>query len=134
MTSIRRGATAAYRWLTIAFFVGVVLQFFLAGSGVFGIEPGTGLGDSSLDPHRDLGEGLMGMGFVLLLLVLIAWPTRFIRLHYVALFVLASVAQPLLADPGSALLGGLHGLNAVAILGLAGLLAHRAFRREVTAR
>jgi hypothetical protein len=134
MTSIRRGATAAYRWLTTIFFVLVVAQFFLAGLGVFGIEAGEGLRDSSLEPHEDLGQVIQAGAVLLLVLVLIARPTRHVFVPYIVLFVLAALLQPIFADPGNELLGGLHGLNALAIFGLSGWLAHRAFRRVVTAR
>jgi hypothetical protein len=133
MTSLRRGATAAYRWLTIVFFVGVVVQFFLAGLGVFGIEPGVGLSDSSLEPHRVLGVILEGFALLLLALVLIARPTRHVAVPYIVLFALTSVLQPAFAMSDNEILGGLHGLTAIAIFGLAGWLGHRSFRREVTA-
>jgi hypothetical protein len=125
MTSLRRGATAAYRWLTIVFFVGVVVQFFLAGYGAFG---------SGFGGHETLGRILQGIAVLLLVLVLIARPTRIVFVPYLVLFVLAAVLQPILADPGNGVVGGLHGLDAVLIFGLAGWLGHRAFRREVTAR
>lgn len=133
MTSLRRGATAAYRWLTIVFFVGVLVQFVLAGVGVFGIDAGPKLDDqSSLDPHRALGSLLIAVALVLLVLVAIARPTRIVVVPYVVLFVLA-ILQMAFAEAGT-VGGGLHVLNAAAIFGVSGWLAHRAFRREVTAR
>jgi hypothetical protein len=134
MTSLRRGATAAYRWLTIVFFVGVVVQFFLAGLGVFGMDVASNLDDqSSLDPHRMLGNVLIAIALGLAVLILVARPTRRVALPYLVLLVL-SILQSVFANAGGEVLGGLHGLTAIAILGLSGSLAHRAFRREVTAR
>jgi hypothetical protein len=134
MTSLRRGATAAYRWVTLLFAVAVVVQFFLAGLGVFGIDAGRGLDDqSSLDPHRGLGNALVVAAIVLLLLLLVARPTRHVFVPYLVLIVL-TILQPILAEGGGEFLGGLHGLVALAIFALAGYLGHRAFRREVTAR
>ncbi len=133
MTSLRQNATAGYRWLTFVFFVGVVVQFFLAGLGVFGLDAGSTLDDqSSLDPHRVLGSVLMAIALVLLLLLLVARPTRHVFVPYLVLIVLTIVQQFLAA--GNELLGGLHGLSAIAIFSLAGYLGHRAFRREVSAR
>lgn len=133
MTSLRQNATAGYRWLTFVFFGGVVVQFFLAGLGVFGLDAGSTLDDqSSLDPHRVLGSVLMAIALVLLLLLLVARPTRHVFVPYLVLIVLTIVQQFLAA--GNELLGALHGLNALAVFALAGMLGHRAFRREVTAR
>jgi len=133
MTSLRQSATAGYRWLTLLFFVGVVIQFFLAGLGVFGIDAGTELDDqSSLDPHRALGSLLVIVAIVLILLVAVARPTRVVAVPYLALLV-ATILQMVFAEIGGDAGGDLHGLNACLVFGLAGYLGHRAFRREVTA-
>ena len=133
MTSLRQSATAGYRWLTLLFFVGVVVQFFLAGLGVFGIDAGTKLDDqSSLDPHRALGSLLIVVAIVLIILVAVARPTRVVAVPYLALLV-ATILQEVFAAIGGDAGGGLHGLNACLVFGLGGYLAHRAFRREITA-
>jgi uncharacterized membrane protein len=133
MTSLRQSATAGYRWLTLLFFVGVVVQFFLAGLGVFDIEPGHVLDNqSSLDPHRTLGNVLVVLAIVLVVLVAVARPTRVVAVPYLALLV-AAVLQSVFAGIGGQAGGGLHGLNACLVFGLAGYLAHRAFRREISA-
>ena len=55
-----RAARIIYRYLTALFLADVLLQFFLAGSGVFSAGPGTAARDSStLDPHR--GNGMLVM-------------------------------------------------------------------------
>ena len=93
-----------YRYLTALFVVDVLLQFFLAGEGVFSAGPGTAARDSStLDPHRF-------NGMIAMLLALLA----------------ATLLQPVLAIAGAA--GGLHVLNAAVILVLGGALAYRAWR------
>ena len=133
MTSLRQSATAGYRWLTLLFFVAVVVQFLLAGLGVFGIKQGTKLGDqSSLDPHRALGSVLILVALILVLLVAVARPTRVVWLPYVVLLVV-TILQAVFAAIGGKGGGALHGLNACAVFGISGYLAHRAFRREVTA-
>lgn len=52
--SLRRSASAGYRWLLLVFVVAGVVQVFLAGLGVFHLHS-YGLdapaGDSALDPH-----------------------------------------------------------------------------------
>jgi heme A synthase len=134
MTTLRRGATAAYRWVTLLFAVAVLVQFVLAGAGVFGFDAGTSLDDqSSLDPHRALGNALGVAAIVLLLLLLVARPTRHVFIPYLALIALTIVQMFLGAGSGE-LRGALHGLVAIVIFSLAGYLGHRAFRREVTAR
>jgi hypothetical protein len=134
MTTLRRGATAAYRWVTLLFAVAVVVQFALAGSGVFGLDTGTHLdGQSSLDPHRMLGNLLGAAAIVLLLLLLVARPTRHVFIPYLVLIVL-TVVQRFLGESAGEVRGALHGLVAIAIFSLAGYLGHRAFRREVSAR
>lgn len=128
------GAARAHRVLALIFLAGAVVQFFLAGLGVFGIDSGERLDDqSSLDPHRALGSLLIVIALVQLLLVLVARPTRVVFVPYVVLFVL-TILQSVFAAIGGEFFGGLHGVNAIAVFGLAGYLGHRAFRREVTAR
>src|SRR5262249_56985062 len=62
-----RTARIIYRYLTGLFLADVLLQFFLAGAGVFSAGPGTAARDSSaLDPHR--GNGMLVMILALLLL------------------------------------------------------------------
>ena len=62
-----RAARIIYRYLTALFLADVLLQFFLAGAGVFSAGPGTAARDSStLDPHR--GNGMLVMILALLLL------------------------------------------------------------------
>jgi hypothetical protein len=133
MTSLRQSATAGYRWLTLLFFVAVVVQFFLAGLGVFDIQPGHVLDNqTSLDPHRALGSVMIVVAIVILLLVALARPTRVVAVPYTVLLV-CTILQAVFAGIGGKAGGGLHGLNACAVFGVSGYLAHRAFRREVTA-
>ena len=49
-------ARIIYRYMTAIFIADVLLQFFLAGAGVFSAGPGTAARDSTaLDPHRANG-------------------------------------------------------------------------------
>jgi Family of unknown function (DUF6220) len=115
-----------YRYLTALFVVDVLLQFFLAGAGVFSAGPGTAARDSTaLDPHRLNGSVVMVLALLLLIAALVARNGRW--KWALALLVLTAL-QPLLAIAGAA--GGLHVLNAVAILAIGGLLAYRAWRGD----
>ncbi len=119
-------ARIVYRYLTVLFLLDVLLQFFLAGAGVFSAGPGTAARDSStLDPHRDNGLLVMLLALLLLAAAVAARNGRWKQA--VPLFVL-TLLQPVLAIAGAA--GGLHVLNAAAILVIASVLAYQAWRRD----
>lgn len=115
-----------YRYLTAVFFADVLLQFFLARAGVFSAGGGTAARESgTLDPHRANGMAVTVLASLMLVAALVAgngrwrWP--------LPLFLL-TLLQPALAIAGAA--GGLHVLNAAAILGTGGVLAYHAWRRD----
>src|SRR5690242_9346258 len=101
MASVRRGAWAGMRYVTTLFFVGVIVQFFLVGIGLFGMKHGATIDNAkSLDPHRGLGFILSDFGSLLMLvLVLLAWPARRLLGLWILLAVLAFV-QSILATTG----------------------------------
>jgi hypothetical protein len=128
MTAVRRGAWVALRYVTAIFFVGVIVQFFLVGVGLFGMKDGKTIDNAtSLDPHRAFGF-ILGDGgaLVLLVLVLLAWPARRLLGAWILLAVLAFV-QPALADFHHQWVGMFHPVNALLLLGLSGRLAHYAW-------
>ena len=56
MAAVRRGAWVALRYVTTIFFLGVVVQFFLVGYGLFAMKHGATIDNAkSLDSHRGLG-------------------------------------------------------------------------------
>jgi hypothetical protein len=121
-----RTARIIYRYLTAIVLADVLLQFFLAGAGVFSAGPGTAARDSAaLDPHRGNGEVVM---LLALLLLIAALAGRNGRWKLVLPLFLLTLLQPVLAIAGAA--GGLHVLGAVAILGLASVLTFRAWRGD----
>ena len=133
MTGIRTVAGAAYRWLIVVFVVGVVVQFFLAGAGVFGEKLGVKLDDQkSWDPNRALGFVLILGALLLLVICLLWWSERIWLLATFLLFVL-TIVQSVLANVGAhhRWVGALHPVNAIAILGLSAFLAHRVWRRDL---
>jgi hypothetical protein len=129
MAAVRRGAWVGLKYVTTVFFLGVIVQFFLVGVGLFGMKDGATIDDAkSLDPHRAFGFILADGGALLMLvLVLLAWPTpRKLLGAWILLAVLAFV-QPLLADFHHQWVGMFHPVNALLLLGLSGRLAHYAW-------
>ena len=114
-----------YRIVLALFLLAGAVQMFLAGFGVWGHDFG---------PHRILGFTLAGIAVVVLVLALLTRAgTRDVVLALV-LVLLAGGAQSLLADAGGsgAFWGGLHALDGLVILGIAGFLHAAAIRRGRT--
>lgn len=132
MAAVRRGAGALQRYLVSLYFVGVIVQFFLVGIGLFGMKAGSNIDNAkSLDAHRGFGFLLVEViGGLPLLATLIAWRKplgRNVGL-YVLLCVLG-VVQAVLATKGfhHKYVGMFHPVNALLLLGLSGALARRAW-------
>jgi hypothetical protein len=129
--AIRRGAWVLLKYVTTLFFVGVIVQFFLVGYGLFDMKHGATIDNAkSLDAHRGLGFILSDFGAILLLLLaLLAWPKpRKLLGLWILLAVLAFV-QSILATVGYHHwgVGMFHPVNALILLGLSGRLAHYAW-------
>jgi len=136
LTGWRRGLDKVYGYLAGLFVVAVLVQVFLAGVGVFGDHSKEIANAASLDPHRALGTVL---GFVALLLFLMALAARAGRATVIGAFVLgllALAAQPLLASAGDSdkWVGGLHAFDGMLILLGSIVLAGMAHRREAERR
>jgi hypothetical protein len=115
----------AYRAALGIFLLMGATQIFLAGLGVFSADSGPGF-----QPHRVLGFVMAGVALLIVVLALLARAGgRSIGLA-VVLFVLAAGGQSLWAELGtdSAFFGGLHALEGLAMLGLAGFLQGAAVR------
>jgi hypothetical protein len=102
----------------------IVVQFFLAGLGAFETVHNKKFNDSNFDPHGALGTLLVLVALLLLVLALVGrWSPTITRLS-AALFGLM-VLQFILGVSGagtSAILGGLHAVNALLIVGVSYLL------------
>jgi hypothetical protein len=135
MAAVRRGAWVGLKYVTTLFFVGVIVQFFLVGYGLFAMKHGATIDDAkSLDAHRDLGWTLSEFGAgLMLILVLLAWPARRLLGLWILLAVLAFF-QGVLAASGYNHwgLGMFHPVNALLLLGLSGHLAGYAWKSAKT--
>ena len=121
-----RPAVVAYRVALILFLVLGVLQIFLAGLGVFSsFSSGPGF-----EPHRLTGYIMSAVALVIVILALLARAGSRAVIVVVVLFLLAAFGQSLLAALGedNAFFGGLHALDGLVILGLAGYLQSSALR------
>jgi hypothetical protein len=130
MAAVRRGAWVGLKYVTTLFFLGVIVQFFLVGYGLFAMKQGATIDDAkSLNAHRDFGWLLSDFGAgLILILALLAWPARRLLLAWILLAALAFV-QAILAAAGVDHwgFGMFHPVNALILLGLSGRLAHYAW-------
>jgi hypothetical protein len=131
-TGVRGVAARGYRWALLLFLLLGVIQIFLAGLGVFdlrGQEMGAP-GETALDPHRMMGMVLSVLALVIVILAAVARPGRRAIVFSLVLLLLTTVVQSLLAGAGedTAFFGGLHALDGLAILGIAGYLRASARR------
>jgi hypothetical protein len=131
MAAVRRGAWVALRYVTTIFFVGVVVQFFLVGYGLFDMKHGATIDNAkSLDAHRGLGWALATyVGPLMLILVLLVWPKQRKLLGAWILLAVLGFVQAILASAGYKHwgVGMFHPVNAIILLGLSGRLAHYAW-------
>ena len=124
LTSVRRGALIAYRWLLLVFLLAGAAQIFLAGLGVFSITSHGASTDSAFSAHRSLGFMMGGAAVIILILALIARPGALPLALAGVLVVQTGLLQSLLAGlaDNAALYGGLHALDGLLALGIAGFL------------
>ena len=131
LTGVRRTADIGFEYVAMVFVAAVLVQVFLAGMGVFGIDAPTPEG-SSFDAHRTWGFALGGLAVILLILALVARQSRRTMVAALVLFLLVFIAQSALASAGESVAwaGGLHALDGVLILLLSVLMALGAWRRR----
>ena len=124
VSGARRGATTVFAYLAALLLLGVVVQFFLAGLGTFGLHEETLEVSDSFEPHEALGHLLAAVALLMLIAALIARTSKVAIWGSLALLVLIEVVQVALAANGEDhhWVGGLHALDGVIILGLAGWL------------
>lgn len=131
MDAVRRVAWVLLKYVTSLFFVGVIIEFFLVGYGLFDMKHGATIDNAkSLDAHRGVGFLLTDiLPVLIIILVLLAWPQRKLLVRWIVLAVLAFV-QGILAAAGFNhwVIGMFHPVNALLLLGLSGYLAHYAWK------
>ncbi len=134
LTALRRGAFRGYQWVLLTFLLLGVVQIFLAGLGVFSLhgQDVGAPGETAFNPHRSLGFTLAGVAVVILVLALAARPGARAIILSAVLVLLTSLMQSLLAGlaDNHAIYGGLHALDGLLILGIAGYLYVWSRRRE----
>jgi hypothetical protein len=130
MSGIRPGARSVMKWFAGLYVVLIIVQVFLAGEGIFGLNNIKNSDDcdksgahciansKTLDPHRALGFFLTLPGALLFLIVaLLAWHSnKRIRTISIVLPFLLFI-QMILPGLGR-WVAGLHPVNAILILGL----------------
>jgi cytochrome b561 len=125
---MRRGATALYHWLALLIAAGAVVQFFLAGVGVFGA--------GSFEAHKTLGFSLHTASIVVLLAAIVGPRTREAILMSIAFVVVFTIQVSLPgARDDSPWLAAFHPVLGLAVLGLAVRIGTPALsrRREASA-
>jgi hypothetical protein len=113
---------SVYRVVLALFLLAGAVQFFLAGFGLWGHD---------FAAHRILGFTMAGIAVVVLVLALVTRAGLRDIVLALVLVLLAGGAQSLLAEAGGsgAFWGGLHALDGLVILGIAGFLHAAAIRR-----
>ncbi|HXH23027.1 MAG TPA: DUF6220 domain-containing protein [Dehalococcoidia bacterium] len=121
-----KAARQAYVGLTYIFLLGVVLQVFLAGVGIFG-----NFGDD-LDPHRDFGFFAMHLIPLLIIVASIVGKMRWTFIGLSVLLFAIIVVQPIFLDPEdddlSKWINAVHPTLAIVAFALAHHLAQRSLR------
>jgi hypothetical protein len=129
---LRSYALTGYRWLLLAFLMAGCVQIFLAGLGVFSFgDHDVAGGTSAFDAHQTLGFTMAGVAVIILVLAVIARPRRLAVALSGVLIVQTTLLQSLLAGlaDNAALYGGLHALDGILVLAIAGYLYAMSRRR-----
>ncbi len=132
---MRRRATSVLKWFSGLYVVLIVIQVYLAGEGIFGLNlikhsddcdkhsanlsasPCIG-NTNTLDAHRGLGFFLTFPGAILFLIVaLVAWHPR-TRIRVISILVPILTFVQMLLPGGGRWVGALHPVNAILILGM----------------
>ncbi|HEY3606478.1 MAG TPA: DUF6220 domain-containing protein [Pseudonocardiaceae bacterium] len=122
VSGARQVATKIVRYGAMLFGTAVIVQIYLAGSGIFAAT-GPVNKATSLDPHRTLGNILAVLALLLLIAVIVARPSRRVVVIVIVMFVLTGIEGLLaMAGDGAPYVGALHPVVAVVIMGLSALV------------
>ena len=125
---MRRGATAVYHWVALLILAGGVVQFLLAGAGVFGAE--------SFEAHKSLGWILHTASIIVVIAAIVGPRTQRAIVLSIALFVVFTIQVMLPgAQDDAPWVAAFHPVLALAVLGLAAQIGMPAISRgrEATA-
>jgi hypothetical protein len=119
-TTPRRGLLQALRIGAMVFGTAVIVQFYLAGTGIFGAGTTPLWKATSMDAHKTFGNVLAGLAVIVLIIAIIARPPARILIATIVMFVLTGV-EGFIAGLGktSSYVAALHPVIAAVILGLA---------------
>ena len=137
---MQQAARVAYRYVVAIFFALVIVQFFLAGLGAFRTQHDAAAGvtvsdkrfEHNFSAHMTLGFLLSIVGLVVFLAALGGRLGRSRVLLALALPLLVEL-QSVFANAGPSGFRALHPVNACLILGISGILGHRAWRTAAEA-
>jgi hypothetical protein len=120
---MRSGVTTAYQWLALLIVAGGVVQFLLAGAGVFGAE--------SFDAHESFGW-ILHTAAILVVIGAIAGPRTRRAIGMAVVFFVVFTIQVILpgAQDDSPWLAAFHPVLALAVLGLASNIGMPALSRR----
>ena len=136
---MRRRATAVLKWFSALYVVLIVIQVYLAGEGIFGLNVIKNSDDcgkngadvitahcagntNTLDAHRALGFFLTFFGAILFLIVaLVAWHANK-RIRTISIVAPVLTFVQMLLPGGGRWVGALHPVNAFLILFMYGWL------------
>ena len=116
-------ADKVFAYLAALLVLCVIVQFFLAGLGVWGIDkPKLNDKVTSLDPHRGFAGAVAIVAILMFITALVSRTSKSRIWVSLTVAVLAEPIQSLLASGGEHQhwVGGLHVLDGLVILGLAG--------------
>jgi hypothetical protein len=132
---MRRRATSVLKWFSGLYVVLIVIQVYLAGEGIFGLNlikhsddcdkhsanlsasPCIG-NTNTLDAHRALGFFLTFFGAILFLIVaLVAWHSNK-RIRIISIVAPILTFVQMILPGGGRWVGALHPVNAILILGM----------------
>jgi hypothetical protein len=129
MSGLRPGARSVLKWFSALYVVLIIVQVFLAGEGIFGLnnikndceETVTSKclgGSKTLDAHRALGFFLTLPGALLFLIVaLLAWHSNK-RIRTVSIVVPVLLFVQMILPGLGRWVAALHPVNAILVLGL----------------
>lgn len=141
MTDIFRKAYSVVGALVM---IGYVLQLYFIAAAIFTITQSGDDQQSIYSAFKNADDSFLGIhalsgwiiGILVIVFLALAFGARFPRRTIVmnAVLLVLFIAQVLLAHTGIAALSGLHGINALVLIALTGILTSRnwAFRREAS--